>query len=168
MLVTEIVDGIIWRRVWDDDDGSLLIIMSSTNIFSPKFQICQRHPISVPNLKLKTYFFSKSAWNSECTGSSWKRFWSMNQKLWNIFCFRTSAILELVPHNHQIYHIYDIWVYWLDLDLIPRLLENFENWKNGHFVKRQKWRLQTNFSEVDFSFRVAYPMQFTRKNIRVF
>ena len=40
---------------------------------------------------------------------------------------------------------YLVWLYWLDSDLIPRLLENFENWKKfyGHFLKRQKWRIQT-------------------------
>ena len=40
-------------------------------------------------------------------------------------------------------------VHWLDSDLIPRLLENYENWKNFMVIfKRQKWRLQTNFWDV--------------------
>ena len=35
---------------------------------------------------------------------------------------------------------------WLDLDLIPRLLEIFEKLKFfDHFIKRKKSRLQTNF-----------------------
>ena len=42
---------------------------------------------------------------------------------------------------------------WLDSDLIPRLLQNFENWK---------------FLDVHASFRDAYPLQFWRENIRVF